>query len=243
MVDAPSIAASADDLARRGGFVQGAAVHGLAAAVWDDEEGRPVFTLTPSTSEPGWQLTEWDDFSLLSPYGHQLVASPTDVLDPDVLAAWEHNEGEPASWLARASLRQLVFEDGRTLVRRGSERVNNPPRLDLKASLIWVLMGLLADRRPQAYGSRVRCIEVGAAKGTNSEPRSGMQDPGRPSTPETLPRGRRRLGRASAGERSAAAAQANDVFQDRLPTWHRRMPLASSRHSSKDRRSGGRMGA
>lgn len=111
-------------------------MQGLAAAVWDDEEGRPVFTLTPSTREPGWQLTEWDDFSLLSPYGHQIVASPTDVLDPDVRAPWEHYEGEPASGFARATLRQLVFEDGRTLVRRGSERVSNPPLLDLKASLM-----------------------------------------------------------------------------------------------------------
>jgi len=79
--------------------------------------GEIEHTLTRSTSHPGWQLTHW----MLdgSPYGHSDVfGNIADAFDTRATAS-----GEPVTGLA-----QVVFRDGRVLVRSGFKKVEVNPR-------------------------------------------------------------------------------------------------------------------
>lgn len=129
-----NVARAAEDLSRRVGFVRGGSLReDLVLAVWDaplQTGGRQaVFTLTPSTSEPGrWQLTEWDDAEGAQPfaYGHTVVDHPLDVLDLPVT----RNEDEAwttAYWFDESALQKVVFADGTTLTRTESRATNPEP--------------------------------------------------------------------------------------------------------------------
>jgi hypothetical protein len=91
----------------------------LAALVWDGKEGDMEYTLTRSTRHPGWQLTSWTREG--SPWGHR-------DLEDDASEAFD--TGHAASGVPLNGLVQVVFRDGRVLVRRDAKRIAlNPASL------------------------------------------------------------------------------------------------------------------
>jgi hypothetical protein len=99
------------------------ALHGL---VWDMPEGQIDYTLTRSTRHPGWQLTNW--MVCGEPWGHSDIYGE----------ASEAFDARPtASGIPLAGLSQVVFRDGRVLVREGAQRVAfNPDAQRLKRRLM-----------------------------------------------------------------------------------------------------------
>ena len=97
---------------------------GLMALVWDAPDGQLEYTLTRSTRHPGWQLTSWatDGF----PWGHRDLSYATEAFDTDVMAS-----GVPLKGLV-----QVIFADGRVLVREGAKRITYNPSQALKRRLM-----------------------------------------------------------------------------------------------------------
>ena len=98
-------------------------LHGL---VWSDRDMPMSFTLTRSTRHPGWQLTSWARDG--GPWGHrEIYGSASDAFDADPMASGQSLRG----------LAQVVFRDGRVLVREGAQRVAfNPDHQRLKRRLM-----------------------------------------------------------------------------------------------------------
>lgn len=89
----------------------------LAALVWDSPDGEMDYTLTRSTRHPGWQLTQW--MTSGEPWGHRDIhESASEAFDVSVFAS-----GVPL-----AGLVQVVFRDGRVLVREGARPIAFNPR-------------------------------------------------------------------------------------------------------------------
>lgn len=88
----------------------------LRAMVWDSSAGVMEYTLTRSTRHPGWQLTTFSVDG--EPWSHaDLYDSASEAFDT----------APTASGVPLAGLHQVVFRDGRVLVREGAKRVEFNP--------------------------------------------------------------------------------------------------------------------
>lgn len=88
----------------------------LLALVWAEEGGMLEYTLTRSTTHPGWQLTTWARDG--GPWGHRdVVGDASGAFDTSFRGA-----GVPLTGLT-----QVMFRDGRVLVREGAKRIAHNP--------------------------------------------------------------------------------------------------------------------
>jgi hypothetical protein len=88
----------------------------LLAMVWDYPDGEMEYTLTRSMRHPdAWQLTTWGTDGL--PWGHTDIFGPTIAFDT----------GPMDSGVPLVGLRQIMFRDGRVMVRPGATRVVTNP--------------------------------------------------------------------------------------------------------------------
>ncbi len=87
----------------------------LEALVWDSGDRVMEYTLTRSTSYPGWQMTNWMRDG--QPWGHSDLDTATEAFDTSPTASGQ----------SLAGLAQIVFRDGRVLVRQGAKRIEFNP--------------------------------------------------------------------------------------------------------------------
>jgi hypothetical protein len=88
----------------------------ISLVVWD-RAGKLDYSATRSTTKPGWQLTSWDRDG--EPWGHTDLKKLSDAFPGNTRF----------TSLPLQDLAQIVFADGRVLVRRGFRRVAlNPGR-------------------------------------------------------------------------------------------------------------------
>lgn len=90
----------------------------LMAAVWDGMEGPTgiSYTLTRDTSDPNaWRLTSWARDG--GPWGHAELDNATQAFDTSMRGMGTRLE----------HLAQVVFRDGRVLVREGAKRIETNP--------------------------------------------------------------------------------------------------------------------
>jgi hypothetical protein len=107
----------------------------IIAMVWDHPDGGIEYTLTRSTTHPGWQLTTWGTDG--TPWGHRDI-------EGDIAEAFDTSP--MASGVPLVGLARVVFSDGKTLVREGAAQ-NPRPRISLlqgAASVVLAGVGVAA---------------------------------------------------------------------------------------------------